>query len=161
VSEKVGQKNVLYTSRKSADRRRLPNYLFLCMLESRDPFLNFIHTGASKLLDTTTEKVSNTTKALVCCKYTEHGSHVGWPFNGKLYNNRALAETYYLSLSAVIQTAVDPQHIQGLKKTRKNFTSAGRSHTNHIHKSIARHEQKASGPSTEHYSKLLPWTEIG
>lgn len=107
------------------------------------------------------QKVSNTTKALVCCKYTEHRSHVGWPFNGKLYNNRALAETYYLSLSAVIQTAVDPQHIQGLKKTRKNFTSAGRSHTNHIHKSIARHEQKASGRSTEHYSKLLPWTEIG
>jgi hypothetical protein len=77
VSEKVSQKNVLYTSRKSADTQRLPNYLFLCMLEGRNPFLNFIHTGATKLLDTTTEKVSNTTKALVCCKYMEHGSHVG------------------------------------------------------------------------------------
>jgi hypothetical protein len=94
VSEKVSQKNVLYTSRKSADTQRLPNYLFLCMLEGRNPFLNFIHTGATKL-----------------------------------------------SLSAVIQTAVDPQHIQGLKKTRKNFTSAGRSSTNHIHR-IARHEHK-------------------
>ncbi len=112
------------------------------MLEGRDPSLNFIHIGASQLLETTTEKVSNTTKALVRCKNMELGSHVGWPFNWKLYNNRALAESYYLSLSAVIQTAVDPQHIQGLKKTRKYFTSAGRSHTTHIHKRIARHEHK-------------------
>jgi hypothetical protein len=58
------------------------------------------------------------------------------------YHNKTLVGGYYLSLSAVIQTAVDPQHIQGLKKTRKYFTSAGRSHTTHIHKRIARHEHK-------------------
>jgi hypothetical protein len=47
------------------------------MLEGRDPSLNFIHIGASQLLETTTEKVSNTTKALVRCKNMELGSHVG------------------------------------------------------------------------------------
>lgn len=37
---------------------------------------------------------------------------------------------------------VDPQHTQGLKKTKQNFTLANKSHSNHIHKKNARHENK-------------------
>ncbi len=29
---------------------------------------------------------------------------------------------------------VDPEHTQGLKKTKQNFTLANKSHSNHIHK---------------------------
>jgi hypothetical protein len=40
-------------------------------------------------------------------------------------HDKTLVGRYYLSLSAVIQTAVNLQHIQGLKKTKPRFKSTG------------------------------------
>jgi hypothetical protein len=57
--------------RKSAERQRLSNYFFLCILEGIYPFLNFICTNASKKAaqyynrqHASLQSISNTTKAL-------------------------------------------------------------------------------------------------
>ncbi len=96
------------------------NYLFLCMFEGRNPLLSFLRTSASKLLNIMPESQ---------CYYNNPCLPQLWSTNSQewtMANNvttRHQLGSNYLSLSAMIQAAVNLQHVQGLKKSRPGFTS--------------------------------------
>lgn len=97
------------------------NYLFLCMFEGRNPLLSFLRTSASKLLNIMPDSQCYNNKS-PCLPQLWSTNSQEWTMANNV-TTRHQWRSKYLSLSAVIQAAVNLQHIQGLKKSRPGFAS--------------------------------------